>query len=239
MIDFEGEVLIRNGLATEFGVSRGMILDALKVQFELEDPTLDYIREQLVYNHDGADYEYRVLIPFDNANSDELVDQITIDQDSIRIRNSSAIGYCEVDFSAHFDDEAFVAEANKTRNIENKPVFDKMISKLGKLDVELTNIDDSFMDLAFFTPSGEDFVMTIQKPKPAEDFAQKLARYADNFDPEEYVEDLIQSKREGQKGIPGVFELCEDAKDIKKFLDKMAKVSEKVLQSEMQKASAR
>jgi len=73
------------------------------------------------------------------------------------------------------------------------------------------------IELEKWSPAGEDFVFEVG----AEDCAENVRRYADDFDVDEHIELWISGR--GKRGVPStVRELLEDAEAIDKMLDELA-----------------
>ena len=56
----------------------------------------------------------------------------------------------------------------------------------------------------------------------AEDIVSSVRKYADDFDGDEHVEELIEAKRNGFRGVPSVSILVHDAEAIQEMLDELA-----------------
>lgn len=74
------------------------------------------------------------------------------------------------------------------------------------------------VELRTITPAGEDFGIFIE----AENFPEKVADYAEDFDTEEHVEMWINARRNGYSGVPSIRELVDDADAIKAMLQDLA-----------------
>lgn len=105
----------------------------------------------------------------------------------------------------------------------------KLLEKAEEMDwsyeVEVSSAqnEDSYVDLETYSPAGEDFIMTIffDKSNQVETFLTNLRDYADNFDVDEHVENLLPIR--GQGGCPSSLEeLLKDARKIKKMIEELS-----------------
>lgn len=55
-----------------------------------------------------------------------------------------------------------------------------------------------------------------------DDIVSAVRKYADDFDGDEHVEELIEAKRNGFRGVPSVSILVHDAEAIQEMLDELA-----------------
>lgn len=68
------------------------------------------------------------------------------------------------------------------------------------------------------TPAGERFSFWADQ----DDLAQNVANFADEFNPDDHVENWLKAKAKGVPEIPSVRELIEDADTIKELLKELA-----------------
>lgn len=68
------------------------------------------------------------------------------------------------------------------------------------------------------TPAGEDFVFSFWFDKTIEDFEREILNQYMEFDPEEHVEELLEAKKNGLAGVPSLFDLVDDAKEIQAMI---------------------
>ena len=78
---------------------------------------------------------------------------------------------------------------------------------------------DDYVEVGKYSPAGEDFFFIVT----AENFAREVDLYADKFDPDEHIEMWIEARRNGVQGVPTTRELVDDAEEIQKMLDELAK----------------
>ena len=73
------------------------------------------------------------------------------------------------------------------------------------------------VELSQYSPAGEDFSFSVM----ADTIIEDIKEYAAYFDPEEHVRMWVQT--DGRvPGVPDIFTLCQDAKDIDKMLQDLA-----------------
>lgn len=81
------------------------------------------------------------------------------------------------------------------------------------------DIKHQSLEMEHYTPLGEDFLFYIDY-ESSKDFVKEFGIYAENFDVDEEVAPLIESR--GKFGIPeSISDLVEDAKYKKQFLKKV------------------
>ena len=78
--------------------------------------------------------------------------------------------------------------------------------------------DDVRVELEWYSPAGEDFVMCVL----VENFPEAVAEYAADFDIDEHIAMWIEAKHNGVSGVPSARELVHDAEDIDKYLQELA-----------------
>ena len=81
-----------------------------------------------------------------------------------------------------------------------------------------------------WSPAGEDIVFAVHY-EDAVDLCRKVRDYAQAFDAEEHVTDLIIAKRNGFTGVPDIKTLVEDADAIQGMLASLADTLERMLDS--------
>lgn len=86
-----------------------------------------------------------------------------------------------------------------------------------KLDWQIIEDDDD-IELENYSPADEDFIFCV----PAENFIEGVKEYAASFSIDEHVEMWVQARAAGNKGIPSVIELADDARAIDKMLQELA-----------------
>jgi len=99
--------------------------------------------------------------------------------------------------------------------------YEKVCKRLD-WSVNYSEHDEKFVELEKYSPAGEDFIITVSRDK----FVENLKKEAENFDADEYVEELIRYKientDEGLAGIPSLRVLIQDADDIQDMLHELA-----------------
>lgn len=71
------------------------------------------------------------------------------------------------------------------------------------------------------SPAGEDFGFTAWG-NTVEEIIKSIREYADDFDMEEHVRELLEAKENGFAGVPSVFTLVKDAEAIQEMLNMLA-----------------
>ncbi len=87
-----------------------------------------------------------------------------------------------------------------------------------KLGWAVHDSGDGMVEFQKYSPAGEDFLFTVS----AENAAEEAAEYAEYFDPEEHITDLVVAKRNGFAGVPSIKELVTDADAIDEMLSELA-----------------
>ena len=72
-------------------------------------------------------------------------------------------------------------------------------------------------ELEWYSPAGEDFIVTLWFDGTSADFVREFADYADDFDPETHAVEQY-----GMRGAPGIRDLLDDADEIKNTLMRVA-----------------
>lgn len=97
-----------------------------------------------------------------------------------------------------------------------KTLKEKHIKILEENEVYISSYtDDGRVELEWFTPAGEDFLICAE----VQNFADSLYEFYEDFDVDEHVEMLLEAKRHGLGGVPGVSVLVRDAEKIDRFLE--------------------
>ena len=76
-------------------------------------------------------------------------------------------------------------------------------------------------ELEWYSPAGEDFIVTLWFDGTSADFVREFADYAEDFDPEEHAAMWIENKN-SVSGVPSIRELIDDADEIKETLMRVA-----------------
>lgn len=79
--------------------------------------------------------------------------------------------------------------------------------------------DENEWEFYQMSPAGEDFGVCLYDE---DDIVSAVRKYADDFDGDEHVEELIEAKRNGFRGVPSVSILVHDAEAIQEMLDELA-----------------
>ena len=94
--------------------------------------------------------------------------------------------------------------------------LDKKLSDIcERLEWTVREDDDGTIELAKFSPAGEDFNICV-------DFIQNVKEYAAGWDIDEHIEMWIDARRNGVNGVPSTRELVCDAEAIDKMLQELA-----------------
>ncbi len=90
-------------------------------------------------------------------------------------------------------------------------------------DVTLTLEEDTnTVCVSFYSDEGEEINVEVHDPEGPYDVYVALTDEYDAFDVDEHVMDLLEAKRNGVAGIPGVRALVDDAEMIEQKLDVLA-----------------
>lgn len=97
----------------------------------------------------------------------------------------------------------------------------KIVDVLEQNEIGLCSIDkhdgEYDTELEWYSPAGEDFIITFYFDGTPGDFVNQFREYACDFDPDEHAESWVEFRGEG--GCPSsIRELIEDADAIKEFL---------------------
>ena len=85
-------------------------------------------------------------------------------------------------------------------------------------------------EIGFQSDAGEDFFFTLTpKDNKAESLLKEMREYAYEFDPEEHVEQLLEAKRNGFRGVPSAYRLAKDADSIQQYLDEIVEAMEEAI----------
>ena len=83
------------------------------------------------------------------------------------------------------------------------------------------NEQDGYIEFFQASPAEEDFGFTAWG-NTVEEIVVAIREYAEDFDVEEHVKELLDAKANGLAGVPDIFTLVEDAKAIQDMLDTLA-----------------
>lgn len=78
--------------------------------------------------------------------------------------------------------------------------------------------DDGRVELEWYSPAGEDFLMCVS----VEDFPEAVAEYYGDFDVDEHIEMWIEARKNGVGGVPATRTLVRDAEEIDAELEQLA-----------------
>ena len=97
--------------------------------------------------------------------------------------------------------------------------LDKKLSDIcERLEWTVREDDNGTIELAKFSPAGEDFNICVD----SKDFIQNVKEYVAGWDIDEHIEMWIDARRNGVKGVPSTRELVCDAEAIDKMLQELA-----------------
>lgn len=91
--------------------------------------------------------------------------------------------------------------------------------------------DRNYYEFEKFSPAGEDFLFSIQA-KNGSEFVKEVREYAEDFDPESHITDLVIAKKNGFAGVPSIRTLCDDADAIDSMLAELANALEAIEEDE-------
>lgn len=96
--------------------------------------------------------------------------------------------------------------------------FDQIETILEENEIRIIgDLQDRYVDLEFFSPLGEDFIMSIDFDGTPKDFVVQFLNYCADFDPDEHAAFWIENR--GKNGTPfSVRALVDDAEAIDDFL---------------------
>lgn len=89
---------------------------------------------------------------------------------------------------------------------------------LEKYDLDVTNKEDK-IEMWGFSPAGQELVFYANKNENLKDFFKK--EY-ENFNEEEHIIAWLEAKKNGVKGVPGIFTLVDNAEYIKDMLENLS-----------------
>lgn len=95
---------------------------------------------------------------------------------------------------------------------------DIIIAICERLDWTVCEYQNGDVDLAKYSPAGEDFIFGVS----SKNFVDDVKSYAAGFDQDEHIEMWIEARKNGTKGIPSIRELVKDAEDIDRMLQELA-----------------
>lgn len=78
--------------------------------------------------------------------------------------------------------------------------------------------DDGRVELEKYSPAGEDFIICVE----VKNFPAAVLEYWEDFDADDHVEELIEAKRNGFRGVPRASVLVKDAEAIDDMLKELA-----------------
>lgn len=112
-----------------------------------------------------------------------------------------------------------------SRDIKKSMFPEKITDVLESQDWDLCSIEEQdgeyYADLEKYSPNGEDFIATIWFNGLPADFIEKVAEYADDYDADDHVLDLIEGCSRGC--LPGSLrDLIDDAEAIGEMLHDLA-----------------
>ena len=109
--------------------------------------------------------------------------------------------------------------------------IEKLEEKFSNWDISKTN---SGIEFHQYTNAGEDFSFEVEGTTPDE-IVKGVEKYFEDFDPEEHVKMWIEAKENGVKGVPSIFALVEDSKDLDKDLEDLAILVSSLVNEELSK----
>lgn len=102
---------------------------------------------------------------------------------------------------------------------------EKITDVLEAHDMRVCSIEEQdgqhVAEVEFWSPAGEDMSVTIWYDGTGRGFIEKFREYADDFDPDEHAEELVEYR--GQNGVPSsIRTLIDDADEIARMLEDTA-----------------
>lgn len=98
-------------------------------------------------------------------------------------------------------------------------MYQELLAKAEELGWSCWEDENGGVELETSSPAGEDFLFYVHTK---ENLVEEVREYADDFDIEEHVRELLNAKANGFAGVPDLKTLVEDADDIKGMLDELA-----------------
>lgn len=111
--------------------------------------------------------------------------------------------------------------------------IEDLIDKADELGWSVREYDDEW-ELSQPSPAGEDFSFYISRSDATDrrEFVHEIRLYADSFDPEEHATMWAIAKENGARGVPSLFTLVDDARDLKAMLNELASTLENAASGE-------
>lgn len=101
--------------------------------------------------------------------------------------------------------------------------IEDLIDKADELGWSVREYDDEW-EFSQYSPAGEDFSFCVRKSDATDlnGFVREIRLCTDSFDPEEHAMMWAEASKNGVGGVPSLFTLVDDAKDLKTMLDELA-----------------
>lgn len=111
--------------------------------------------------------------------------------------------------------------------------IEDLIDKANEFGWSAREYNDEW-EFSQYSPAGEDFSFCISKSdaKDLHGLVRKIRLCADSFDPEEHAMMWAEAGRNGVGGVPSLFTLVDDAKDLKTMLNELASAMENAASGE-------
>lgn len=105
----------------------------------------------------------------------------------------------------------------------NKKWYEKVVETAENLGwaVYRDSEESQYWEFEKHSPAGEDFCFSIQA-KNLTELKGELQYYYENFDREDHVYELLETKRNGFAGVPDLDTLVQDSRDIEDMLEELA-----------------
>ena len=100
-----------------------------------------------------------------------------------------------------------------------KTDLNKYVDVIENLDwwIDIDFFDD-YAEIGYYTSAGEDFFFSVS----TDDLPLRVSEYYYHFDPEEHVRMWLEAKNSGVDGVPSLWDLIEDAKEIETQLEDLS-----------------
>lgn len=106
----------------------------------------------------------------------------------------------------------------------NSKLREVLLNKAEELGWLCHKLSDSDVEFENWSPAGEDFIFCTS----GDDIETEVREFADTFDTEGHVKELMDAKANGFGGVPDIKTLVKDADDIHEMLQELAEALREV-----------